>query len=186
VSERSRLARHSPITASVALLPIEPLLVHRDSDPIDAFRQATSHPATRVLGVIDDSGTLVGVLPTLRLAEAVVARVAPEALLADIADLEDAAAFSHAVEARSVADVMLPPATIPPTATIGMAFRLMHSRHLSGLYVVDGDGRPTGYLDLLELTLRFVEAIEADAADTSANEDPGRPASADRPPPNGP
>jgi hypothetical protein len=49
---------------------------------------------------------------------------------------------------------------------------------------VDGDGRPTGYLDLLELTLRFVEAIEADAADTSANEDPA--ASADRPPPNGP
>ena len=41
----------------------------------------------------------------------------------------------------------------------------MHARHLSGLYVVDGDGRPTGYLDLLELTMRYVEALEADRAD---------------------
>jgi hypothetical protein len=37
----------------------------------------------------------------------------------------------------------------------------MHQRHLSGLYVVDPDGRPTGYLDLLELVLLYVDALEA-------------------------
>ena len=41
----------------------------------------------------------------------------------------------------------------------------MHARHLSGLYVVDDDGRPTGYLDLLELTMHYVEALEGDVPD---------------------
>ena len=36
----------------------------------------------------------------------------------------------------------------------------MRARHLSGLYVVDAAGRPTGYLDLLELPCRYVEALE--------------------------
>jgi hypothetical protein len=38
----------------------------------------------------------------------------------------------------------------------------MHARRLSGLYVIDEAGRPTGYLDLLELTMRYVEALEDD------------------------
>jgi hypothetical protein len=53
---------------------------------------------------------------------------------------------------------------IAETATIDEAFRRMHARHLSGLYVVDAAGRPTGYLDLLELTMRYVEALEADSS----------------------
>jgi len=54
------------------------------------------------------------------------------------------------------------PATISETATIDEAFRRMHARRLSGLYVIDEAGRPTGYLDLLELTMRYVEALEDD------------------------
>jgi hypothetical protein len=32
----------------------------------------------------------------------------------------------------------------------------MHERHLSGVYVVDAAGRPTGYLDGLELAAAVV------------------------------
>ena len=162
MQERSRTVRHSPVADSVSVLPIEPLLVHLDDDPLDVMRAAAAHPQTRVLGVVNDDGRLVGVLSIVRLAEAVIVRVSPETLLADISDLADAARFGHAVAAKTVADVMLPPASIAATATIDDAFRRMHARHLSGLYVVDADGRPTGYLDLLELTMRYVEAIEAD------------------------
>ena len=72
--------------------------------------------------------------------------------------------FGGTLMARSVADVMLPPASLPPDATLDAAFRLMHGRHLTGLYVVDPEGRPTGYLDLLELTVRYVEALQAEPA----------------------
>ncbi len=59
---------------------------------------------------------------------------------------------------------MIGRASIKADATIDDAFRIMHARHLSGLYVVDAEGRPTGYLDLLELAIRYVEAIEADSS----------------------
>ena len=110
------------------------------------------------------AGVLIGVLSILRLAEAVIIRVSPETILAD-ADLGHAAEFGHAASARSVADVMLPPAVVRAEDTLDTAFRRMHARHLSGLYVVDDDGRPTGYLDILELTMRYVAALEADLAD---------------------
>jgi hypothetical protein len=136
------------------------LLVDQDADPLSIVRDAAAQPETRLIGVIDANGVLVGVLPTLRLAETVVARVSPETLLAGLADLDEAARFGHEVGARRVSDVMLPTASVKGSATVDDAFRLMHERHLSGLYVVDDDGRPTGYLDLLEVTIRYLEALE--------------------------
>jgi hypothetical protein len=160
MSDATRLARQTPVSVCAALLPIEPLLVDQDADPLSIVRAAAAQPETRLIGVVDPAGVLVGVLPTLRLAETVVARVSPETLLAGLADLDEAARFGHEVGARRVSDVMLPPATIRGTETVDDAFRVMHARHLSGLYVVDGDGRPTGYLDLLEVTVRYLEALE--------------------------
>ncbi len=130
-----------------------------------AMRRSAAQPETRLLGVVDTAGTLVGVLPVLRLAEAVIARVAPESLLTEITDLADVERFKAAVEAKVVGDLMAPPATIQGHATVDAAFREMHRRHLSALYVVDGTGRPTGYLDLLELAVNYVDALEAGTAD---------------------
>ena len=137
------------------------LLIGVDDDLLVVMRQSAARPETRVIGIIDDTSKLVGALPVSRLAEAVVSRVAPEALLADISDIGDVARFGHAVESRVARDVMVEPAAVRPEATLDQAFRLMHQRHLSGLYVVDPEGRPTGYLDLLELVLLYVDALEA-------------------------
>ncbi len=158
---RFSLTRHTPVSACQQRLAIEMLLVAGDADLLHVMRQAAARPETRVIGVVDDAGKLVGVLPILRLAEAVVSRVAPEALLTDITDIGDVARFGHAVEARVVRDAMVEPAVVRPEATLDEAFRLMHRRHLSGLYVVDELGRPSGYLDLLELVVLYVDALEA-------------------------
>jgi CBS domain-containing protein len=165
MSDRTRQVRHLPVAAAVDRLSIEPLLVHRDDDPLEVMHRVAEQPQTRVLGVVDDAGIVVGVLSIIRLAQAVVVRVAPETVLSEISDLADAASFGETVGAATVGDVMLPPATIRGDATVDEAFRRMHARRLSGLYVVDASGRPTGYLDLLELTMRYVEALEADRAD---------------------
>ena len=162
-----RLARHTTVAACQSLLAIEPLIVHRDVDLLAVMRRAVDHPETRLIGVVDDAGILVGVLPVLRVAESVIGRVVPEALLSDIDDVDDVARFGHAIEARTAGDAMIDRAVTRPDATIDQAFRVMHARHLSGLYVVDADGRPTGYLDLLELAIRYVEALETDSSRTS-------------------
>lgn len=161
---RSRLARQTPVSVCQGLLAIEPLLAHRDEDVLALMHRAVAQPQTRLIAVVDDDGRLIGVLPILRLAETVVARVVPESLLSGITDVADVARFGATVEARTAGDAMLAPAAISPAATIGEAFRQMHAGHLSGLYVVDEAGHPTGYLDLLELALVYVQALEADAA----------------------
>jgi len=162
VTGKFRLARHTTVAACQDLLAIEPLIVHGDDDLLTVMRRAAGHPETRLIGVVDDAGILVGVLPVLRVAESVIGRVVPEALLSDIEDIDDVARFGHAIEARTAGEAMIERAVTSPDATIDQAFRVMHTRHLSGLYIVDADGRPTGYLDLLELAIRYVEVIETD------------------------
>jgi CBS domain-containing protein len=66
--------------------------------------------------------------------------------------------FDRYVEATVAGDLMRPAAVLPRTATMAEAFRLMHVRGLSGAYVVDADGRPTGYVDGLELAAAIVAA----------------------------
>jgi Mg/Co/Ni transporter MgtE len=162
LTEQTRLARQTTVAACQVLLAIEPLVAQMTDDAVDLMRRAAAQPATRLIGVVDDSGRIVGVIPIVRLAESVIARVAPEALLVDAADIASVARFTHSIEDRTARDIMLEPAVIAPEATVAEAFRIMHHRHLSGLYVVDRDGRPTGYLDLLELALRYADALDAD------------------------
>jgi CBS domain-containing protein len=140
-------------------------------DVLTAIRHAAVHPETRVIGVVDGTGRLIGVLPILRLAEAVVARVAPEAIMSTLTSLEDIADFSHAIDARTVGEAMLPPIAVPPTATIEEAFRRMHERHHSGIHVVDDDGRPVGYLDLLELALVYADVLGGQGRESPADTD---------------
>jgi CBS domain-containing protein len=141
----------TPIAAAEDLLAIEPVLVAAD-DHLDAvIRAAGRAPATRVLGVVDASGVLVGIVTSHDLVAAVVGRLAPGALLPGIHDIDGMGEYGRYIEARVAGDLMRPPATLPPTATLAEAFRLMHLRHLSGVYVVDASGRPVAYLDGLEL-----------------------------------
>ena len=167
MSNLPRLAKQTTVAACQRLLAIEPLIVH-EADLVGAvMRRSAAQPETRLVGVVDSDGILTGVIPILRLAEGVIARVVPESLMADISDIADVARFGHAVEARTAKEAMLPPASIAPEATIGDAFKAMHHLRQSGLYVVDPDGRPTGYLDLLELAIRYLDALEAGPTDAA-------------------
>lgn len=153
VVERSeaRLDRTASVADCVQLLAIEPLLVHPDDDLLDVLRRAARQPSTRLIGVVDDEGVMVGVIRIRDLVEDVLANTIPEALMSDLTSVDDVARFGHQVESRTARDAMLPPAVVPPDASVVAAFRRMLRDGLSGVYVVDPDGRPTGYLDRLEL-----------------------------------
>lgn len=160
MTDQPRLAQQTTVEACEALLEIGPLIVAETTDLRDVVRAAARQSGTRLIGVVDGSDRLVGVIPVTRVAESIVARVVPEALLIDVEDAATATEFSHSMEDRVAADIMLPPVVVSRSDTIGHAFRLMHERRLGGVYVVDDDGRPTGYLDLLELALVYVRALD--------------------------
>jgi CBS domain-containing protein len=113
--------------------------------------RAGASPSTRVLGVVDATGVLIGIVTSHDLVAAVVGRLAPAALLTEIHDADGLGEYARFVEATIAGDLMQPPAALPESATLAEAFHLMHQRQVSGVYVVDAAGRPTGYLDGLEL-----------------------------------
>jgi len=166
-----RLARRTTVAASQGLLEIEPLLVRDTEDLLAAMRLASRQPSTRVVGVVDEDGRLTGVVPVAVLAEAVVAHAVPEAFFTDLGDVSDIGRFAHAIQARTIGEIAEPPVAVTSERTISDAFRLMHQGRLSGLYVVDAEGRPAGYLDLQELAMRYVEALEEEQGATATTLD---------------
>jgi len=141
------------------VLDIEPTIVRAGDDLIDVARQAFGRPSTRVLSVVDDEGRLVGILPVLRVVEEIVARAAPEQLLADISTVEQAARFAEEVSARTAGQLMLAPVFLRLDDTVSVAFAAMHVHRLSGLPVLDEDRHVVGYVDVLELALRYLAEL---------------------------
>lgn len=162
MSERHGLARRAPIRDVEHLLDIAPNAVHAGDDLLEVARRAFGQPKTRILCVLDDEERLIGLLPVLRVVEEVVARVAPEELMADITSLEAAGRFGREIAARTAGDLMLPPRVLRPDDTVGDAFAAMREERLSGLPVVDEAWRVIGYVDLLELALRYLEELQAE------------------------
>jgi CBS domain-containing protein len=157
VTERKRLAKRTAVRDIGHHLDIEPNIVGIGDDLVDVARRAIAQPQTRLLSVVDDGGRLVGVLPVLRVVEEIVARAHPEALMAEVTDLESAGRFGREVGALVAGDLMSPPVALHETSTVADAFRAMHDHHYSGLPLVSGEGRVIGYIDLLELALRYLE-----------------------------
>jgi CBS domain-containing protein len=148
----------TPISAAGDLLAIAPVLVAA-GDPLESvIRRAAASPSTRVLGVVDPAGVLIGVLTPHDLVASLIGRMAPGALLTQIHDADGVGEYGRYVEAEVAGDLMRAPAALPETATLGDAFNLMYLRDLSGAYVVDDAGRPTAYLDGLELAAAIVAA----------------------------
>lgn len=164
----ARLDRAATVASCVHLLNIEPLLVHVDADLLDVLRQAARQPSTRLVGVVDDDGRMVGVIRIRDLVENVLAHTIPEALMSDLMSVDDVARFGHTVAARTAREAMLPPAAVPPEATVVAAFRRMLKDGLSGVYMVDAAGRPVGYLDRLELAFLATNGLASTADPSTA------------------
>src|SRR3990170_1974951 len=95
--------------------------------------------------------------------EPVVVGVAEE-LMAEVTDLESAGRFGREVGAHVCRDLMGPPVHLTRDSTVADAFRAMHEHQYSGLPVVDDQMQVVGYVDLLELALRYLDQLPASSA----------------------
>lgn len=161
MSGQDRIGRRTPVRDVQSLLDSEPIVVHADLDLIAAARRATEQPATRVLAVVDDDGRLIGVIPVQRIVEELVARASPEDLMAEITDLASAVRFGREIGAKVCGDLMSEPVAVHGEATIADAFHQLKAHHYSGLPIIDAERRVVGYLDILELALRHLDALPA-------------------------
>jgi CBS domain-containing protein len=159
VTRPQRIAKRTPIAEVDLKLDIGPNIVHVSDDLLEVARRAIAQPETRLIAVVDEDERLVGVLPVLRIVEEVVARVAPEELMAEVVDFESAARFGREIGARVCGDLMSLPVFLTAGSTVADAFRAMHDHRYSGLPIVDEAMHVTGYIDLLELALRYLAEL---------------------------
>lgn len=155
----------------------EPVRVLASDSLRTVAERSVSHPECGVLCVVDESGTLVGLIRVTELVNDIFARIVPEEVLSHIDDVRSAMEYAERLGARTAADVMEPPVSLRPEQTAREAFRSLHDSGLAGLPVVDEQGRVDAYLDELELLLAWVEAtgrsrlLEPDEGGTTTETD---------------
>ena len=128
-----------------------PCIVREDDDLRTLAEALSVQRRVQTAAVVNDAGTLVGIIPLHLLVDELFLHVSPEEFLTDIMDRERMEEYARMVNANTAGELMMEPVFVTPEDTIGDAFACMHDQHLAGLPVVDEEMRPTGYLDRLEL-----------------------------------
>jgi CBS domain-containing protein len=157
------ITQATPIAEADRFLHMTPVVVHADDSLKAVAEKAVENTGCRVIAVVDDQDRLVGVIPVRVLVNDIFLKIVPEEFLGEILDLEGALKYAEHIGARTARDVMLPPESVGADESVRDAFERMHAAKLSGLPIVDEDGRVAGYVDQLELLLVWVRASGRDA-----------------------
>jgi CBS domain-containing protein len=143
--------RDKPVEEAVAILNLEPTIVHPDTPLDEIARIMLAHPSVHVLCVVADDGRLVGLLGLRMLADDIFFHIMPEEFLSEIHHLDEAIEFAKRSRMRTAADAMRDPIWVKQGEKVKDAFKRMHEHRLSGIPVVDDQYHVVGYINLLEL-----------------------------------
>jgi CBS domain-containing protein len=117
--------------------------------------------AVRTVAVLDAEGIVVGTVSVRQTCEAMFDDLFPAAALGEVADLESALEVMDEMRHMTAGELMSGPAVAQLSDTVRDAFICLHRAHLTGLPVVDADGRPVGYLDHLDMVPIWLERFGA-------------------------
>jgi CBS domain-containing protein len=145
-----------------------PCIVSADDDLREVAEALSLHRRVRTAAVVDEAGTLVGIIPMRLLLDELFLQVAPEEFLTEILDRERMAEYARMVRAHSAGELMQEPVYLSVQDTYGEAFARMHDCDLDGLPVVDGASRPIGYLDRLDLIRAWLKGRHVEESGSTA------------------
>jgi CBS domain-containing protein len=143
--------RDTPVEEVTETLELRPTLVHPET-PLDEVAKAMlAHPRVHVVCVVNEKGSLLGILDLRTLADDLFFHIMPEEFLSEVTDLDDALLFAEKSGMRTAADAMQEPLWVRRGETVQDAFKRMHEHGLPGLPAVDDRYHVVGYINLLEL-----------------------------------
>lgn len=153
------IAQATPISEVGRLLRgTDPIIVHGGDSLQQLAELAIERPSCRVISVVDDANTLIGLVPVRLLVNDIFLKIVPEEFLGVIDSVDDVMEYARHLRARSASDIMLAPVSVTREQTVRDAFETMHKAHLNGLPILDVDHEVIGYLDQLELLMVWVRA----------------------------
>ena len=152
------ITQATPIAEADRILRMEPVVV-RASDSLHALAEAAvENTGCRVIAVVDEDETLIGVIPIRVLVNDIFLKIVPEEFLGEVLDYEGALKYAEHLGARTAGDIVHPPVSVRRDDTVRDAFERMHAAKLNGLPITDESSRVVGYVDQLELLLVWVHA----------------------------
>lgn len=152
-SSPDQTTRAPTVREAAELFTTEPTIVSAEESILAIPEKVAARPACRTLAVVNQEGTLVGVLPVTLLMDDIFLQVMPEEYLRDNLDAEKMVELARESEARTARDLMQPPAFVKMEQSVRDAFVAMHRHRLTGLPIVDDSLRVIGYLDMFQLLL---------------------------------
>lgn len=139
----------------VASLQTPPVTVTVDSSLAGLPALLAQHRGCSAVGVVAETGVLVGIIPVNLVIQDLLFDVMPEELLADLLEPGRAATLTREIHARTAGELMHPPVSVFSGATLREAAHILHRAELLGAPVVDETGRVTGYIALLDIMLAW-------------------------------
>jgi len=152
------ITQATPIAEADTILRMEPVVVRTDASLHAVAEAAVENTGCRVIAVVDDDETLMGVIPIRVLVNDIFLKIVPEEFLGEILDYEGALKYAEHLGARAAADIAQPAVSVRRDETVRDAFERMHAAKLNGLPITDARNRVVGYVDQLELLLVWVHA----------------------------
>jgi len=125
-------------------------------DPYEATVAADirDRPEVRTAAVVDERGVVVGIIISRMLAEHFFVEEFPAVTFGEVADLRSSLdAVRVGQRFNTAGEMMGEPVVVKLEDSLHDAFVRIHATHAAGLPVVDGEGRPVAYLDLMTLAL---------------------------------
>lgn len=153
------------------LLGLEPILASPDEPLLALIRRAVASPACRVIGVVGETGRLIGLIPLGDLAFAAFVRVMPEIFLREARDALQGGEFARMAHASTASEVMRPPDAVRLSDTLELAYGRLLAARLEGLPIVDDAGHVVGYLNLPEFLGAWLLSRPMGAGDAAREED---------------
>lgn len=152
-SSSDETKRVNTVRQVAELFGTEPIIVLAEESILAIPEKVADRPACRTLAVVDQAGTLVGVLPVTMLMDDIFLQVMPEEFLRDDLDPEEMVNLARGSEANTARDLMQPPTYVRMDQSFRSAFVTMHRHRLTGLPIVDDSLKVVGYLDMFQLLL---------------------------------
>jgi CBS domain-containing protein len=132
----------------------KPLTAMEDESLVTLAADIRDRSEVRTAAVVDKKGVVVGIIISRMLAEHFFVEEFPAVTFGEVADLQSSLdAVRVGQRFNTAGEMMGEPVVVKLDDSLHDAFVRIHATHAAGLPVVDGEGRPVAYLDLMTLAL---------------------------------
>ena len=133
------------------------VLVHPENLLIEVAEALAKNPGSNIACVVNQRGSLVGLISLRRLMDDLFMAVVPEEFLAESISFDQAMDFAKLDQTRTAGDAMLEPVFVTEDDTVKDAFIRMHENQLGAIPIVNDEHKVVSCISRIDLLLLYAK-----------------------------